>query len=669
MIDLAYFQKDAPQARAILEAMSQAASEHCGRRCVFSCVASLSPARVDAILALEQDAFGAAGVAFDRVGLDEVCADPDALFLILEIDGKMEGCCFGYWEWPDQITVAGTDFFLDTAMVSSRCRGHGIGRISLSGVLLLVRLLDCHRVGIAAWHRGPAGRRLVKFYQSFGFEPVESRRSVHALMALDLERAPLESWRGALGLSSGDSAGRSPPLGRGSRSGRVWPRPDERALVGRLYVAVGLSEALCLVTPFQFAYLYLVMAKPEWAVMPMIVATAAAIATGIPAGAIADRWSRKLVVLAGAAGSALGMAGVPFAVALPGRWQVVFACVAFGLLGVGETLMGAASEAWVVDNLHAAGRRDLVEVFYARIRSIGALGATVAAAAALVLLMTSTVDRSLLNVLWYVAGVGFVLSAVLAASVPERRVAHVVDGEESGFWRRLRATISVLAARPALLFTALAIILASLSGVVSDDAFIVSLITKGLDARMLAPLNIVDHVIGIIGPLLAVRLARSLGATRLLSLFLMLEALAVTVLFADRSLAIVLLLYVTLDFIDDIWDPVALARLQLLLPSTHRATIVAAVQEFSALMQLAALGGFALLLGQNSEALEAATPNLVEAFSGHAPPPAQLPAQFLGLPVPDLAIVLFIAVGLLALPFIVASGRAERAAKWEAAGR
>ena len=31
----------------------------------------------------------------------------------------------------------------------------------------------------------------------------------------------------------------------------------------------------------------------------------------------------------------------------------------------------------------------------------------------------------------------------------------------------------------------------------------------------------------------------------------MLEALAVTVLFADRSLAIVLLRYVTLDFIDD----------------------------------------------------------------------------------------------------------------------
>ncbi len=662
MIKLEYFEKDAPEARAILEAMGCAATAQCGERCVFSLVGSITHAMEDRLLDLERDAFGAPGVAFDRLGLDEVRADPDALFLILEVNGTLEGCCFGYWEWPDQITVAGTDFFLDTAMVSRRYRGHGIGRVSLAGVLLLVRLLECHRVGIAAWRRGPIGNRLVKFYRGFGFEKLESGRSPHALMALDLDRAPVEQWRRTLGLIPEEPAGLTPPVGRGTRTGRIWPREDERALVGRLYLAVGLSEALCLVTPFQFAYLYLVMERPEWAVLPMMVATAAALLTGIPAGAIADRWSRKWVVLGGASASAAGMAAVPFAVVIAGRSQVVLACAAFALVGVGETLMGAASEAWVVDNLHVAGRRDLIDIFYARVRSIGAFGAAIAAAAALILLLTSTVDRALLNILWFVAAGGFLLSAALAATVPEHRVPHEAGTEEARIWLRLRGTVGALTARPALLFTATAIVLASLSGVVSDDAFVVSLITKGLDARMLAPLNIADHLIGIVGPLIAVRLARSLGSTRLLALFLGLEALAVTILFANRSLAILLALYVLLDFFDDIWDPIALTRLQLLMPSSHRATIMAAVQEFSALAQLLALGGFALLLGQHSEALEAATPNLVEAFSGHAPAPPHLPAVFLGLPAPELAIVLFIGFGLLALPFIIAARRAERKA-------
>lgn len=661
MITLEYFEKDAREARAILEAMGCAATAQCGERCVFSLVGSLTREMEEDILALEQDAFGAAGVAFDRLGLDEVRSDPDALFLILEVNGKLQGCCFGYWEWPDQITVAGTDFFLDTAMVSRGFRGHGIGRVSLAGVLLLVRLLECHRVGIAAWRRGPIGNRLVDFYRGFGFEKVESGRNPHALMALDLDRAPTASWRRTLGLIPGEPAALAPPMGRGSRTGRIWPREDERALVGRLYLAVGLSEALCFVTPFQFAYLYLVMAKPQWAVLPMIVATAAALVTGIPAGAIADRWSRKWVVLGGAAASAAGMAAIPFAVVVSGRWQVVLACAAFALVGVGETLMGAASEAWVVDNLHAAGRRDLIDIFYARVRSIGALGAAFAAAAALILLLTSTVDRALLNILWFVAAAGFLLSAGLAATVPEHRMPHEAAGDEGQFWLRLRGAVGALAARPALLYTAVAIVLASLSGVVSDDAFVVALITKGLDAKMLAPLNIADHLIGIAGPLIAVRLARFLGATRLLSLFLALEALAVTVLLANRSLMIIVALYVVLDFLDDVWDPVALARLQLLMPSSHRATIMAAVQEFSALAQLLALGAFALMLGRHSKALEAATPDLVEAFSGHAPPPPHLPAVFLGLPVPELAIVMFIAFGLLALPFIAAARKAERA--------
>ena len=131
------------------------------------------------------------------------------------------------------------------------------------------------------------------------------------------------------------------------------------------------------------------------------------------------------------------------------------------------------------------------------------------------------------------------LSAALAAIVPEHRRARQAAVEAVWDWGRLRSAVGALSVRPTLLLAAAAVVLASLSGVVSDDEFVVSLITKRRDARMLAPLSIADDLIGIARPLIAAGLARSLGATRLLSVFVALEALAVTIRFANHSVEIV----------------------------------------------------------------------------------------------------------------------------------
>lgn len=661
MIDLAYFKGDAEEARRLLEAMGRAASEQTGHRCGFSLAKTLSDAQVARILELEVDAFGKEGVAFDRRALDEVRADPDALFLLIEIDGRLEAVCFGYWEWPDQVTVPGTDFFLDSAMISAPYRGEGIGTITLVGVMLLVRLLKCHRVGIAAWVRGPAGRRLVRFYRKYGFRQVKGAPGPHELMVIALDDAPVDAWYARLGLESAGGPAAALATGRGARIGRVWPRADERALLGRFYVAMAVLQALLFIGPFEFAYLYLAMERPDWAVIPVIVSIATAFVIGVPAALLADRWSRKLMVLIGGGLTGLTLALVPLAVRPAGDMQLVAACVVFGVMGVGESLMASAQEAWVVDNLHAAGRRDLVEAFFAHVRSVAALGAAVAAAAALVLLMTEAVSRPLLDLLWVVAGAGSAVAVLVAATIPERRLQHEEDAH--GSWSGAREALRALVQHRALLMIAVAIVLAALSGAVSDDAFTVSLITKGFDARLFAPLTILDNVIGVVGPLAGVILARRLGATRLLAMFLALEALVVTVLFANRSIAAVLVLYVTLDFLDDVWDPVALARLQVLTPSAHRATISAIVYELGSMAQMIALSGFALMLGRHRAALEAATPDLLEAFSGPTHPPPVPPTGLFGLPVPDLAIVLFIGFGLLAVPFILASGRTGRTAR------
>ncbi|MCP6497806.1 hypothetical protein NL476_27985, partial [Klebsiella pneumoniae] len=76
-----------------------------------------------------------------------------------------------------------------------------------------------------------------------------------------------------------------------------WPGPDERRLLSRFYLSDGLSRALYLVYPFEFAYLYLVMDRPEWAVLPLMAMSATSLVMQLPTGALADRWGRKLSVL------------------------------------------------------------------------------------------------------------------------------------------------------------------------------------------------------------------------------------------------------------------------------------------------------------------------------------------------------------------------------------
>jgi carboxynorspermidine decarboxylase len=121
-------------------------------------------------------------------------------------------------------------------------------------------------------------------------------------------------------------------------------------------------------------------------------------------------------------------------------------------------------------------------------------------------------------------------------------------------------------------------------------------------------------------------------------------------------------LYILLDFLDCVWDPVADTHLQSLLSSDTRATVVSIVGHAGGLMELFGIAVFGWLLGTYSEQLSDIVPDLVIAFSGEAQPLTKVPAMLFGLAVPDLAIVIFIFSALLALPFILLSNR--RASGW-----
>lgn len=643
MIGLSFFEGDAEEAIRILEAMGRVASERTGHACTFSLATSLDEVDVARVVELQREAFGADDVAFSRRDLDEVRADPEALFVRLDVDGRLEGCFFGYWEWPEKVTVPGTDFFLDSAIVSARYRGLGIGHFAITGILLLADLLECRRIGIAAWLGGPGGTKLVRFYRSFGFARMAD--GPHMKMALALDDEKLARYRIDLRLRPDADALPTP--------GRAWPRADERALAGRFYLAMGMAETLYLVAPFEFAYLYLTMERPDWAVLATLSGVLAAVVAAVPAGIIADRRSRKLAVLLGGITVGLGLIAVPAAVRASGGAQLLAACAAFAVMGIGETLMTGAAEAWAVDNLEAAGRPDLIESFFGRMKSVSAAGAALAATGALIILLLITVGRGVIDLLWIAGGVGFLAGSLLMLRIPEDR-SRLAEEEDDGVWPRLREAFGVLGGRRALAMIAGAIVLGTASGAAAQEAFTVSLITRHFDARFFAPLSIVDSMIGAVGPIIGIALARRMGAKRMLAFVLALEGLSLSLLFTGGGIAPLLGVYVLLDLLDDSWDPVALARMQSLTPSAHRATISTVVYEIGSVAELAALGVFALMLGKNREALEQATPDLLDAFSGKPVAAPSMPSVWLGLSITDLAIVLFVGLGVVAIPLVLA---------------
>jgi MFS family permease len=93
--------------------------------------------------------------------------------------------------------------------------------------------------------------------------------------------------------------------------GLVWPQRDERRLLGRFYLAGGIGELFDVIWPFQFAYLFMVMERPEWAVIPLLVESATALLAEIPTGAFADRFGRRRAVILGDVLSAAGLLLVP----------------------------------------------------------------------------------------------------------------------------------------------------------------------------------------------------------------------------------------------------------------------------------------------------------------------------------------------------------------------
>jgi Major Facilitator Superfamily len=467
-------------------------------------------------------------------------------------------------------------------------------------------------------------------------------------------------------------------------------RAAERHLLGRFYAAEFIGYALDVVLPFQFVYLYLVLDWSEWATLPFVVYSATFMFLELATGIWADRYGRKPLVLAGEAVTALALVSVPLAASLDGTGQLTAMCAAYVVMGLGESLRSGSQEAWVVDNLLSARRPDLLETYFVRTWSLTSAGGAVAGVLAVLLLFILPVSRELIDWLWVIAAASAVASALIVIGVPESSppgdstvvemevvsgrteredLALSVDAVTAGREVTGRDALRVIRRTAGLCTFLLAYGIASFSGGTTDEAFEIALVTRGLDARAFALLGIVTDVAGIMAPLAGLWLARRLGARRAMAILLLLPGVIVTVFLAGPGIGVLIAVAVLLDVCDMAWDPVARAHLHRTVPSRFRATVASAFEQAASFAELASLGLFAVLLGEQGRALREATPDLVEAFSGGGQAPAAVPTGLLGLPVPDLAILLFVATGLIAVPLLLRQEHRDRGAHSESRAR
>ncbi|KYK36303.1 MAG: hypothetical protein AYK18_11835 [Theionarchaea archaeon DG-70] len=193
-------------------------------------------------------------------------------------------------------------------------------------------------------------------------------------------------------------------------------RKDERKHLGLFYLHSVLESTFAVVWIYWVVYLLDQGFSYSIIGLALAVNGASMAVLEVPTGALADAVSRKLSVIAGLCGFAFILFLIPF-IKSPLVLTVVFAVWGFPI-----ALISGAAEAWVVDNLRAENREDLIKEFYVKISSITNLGSILAA------LLSGLIVQFLgMDALWYTYGAALLASVsilVMQKEHFERKEAH-----------------------------------------------------------------------------------------------------------------------------------------------------------------------------------------------------------------------------------------------------
>lgn len=139
---------------------------------------------------IEEEIFRVEDNVYTESDLRECLAMQDALLLTLTIGGKVEGYLFGYADEPGNPVVEGSDYFVDSAVISLAYEAKGIGSMLSLPILFLIYLLGYKVAGLTTEEQDRTGRRLADFYRKLGFVNAPVNREGDVGIGLTLELTP-----------------------------------------------------------------------------------------------------------------------------------------------------------------------------------------------------------------------------------------------------------------------------------------------------------------------------------------------------------------------------------------------------------------------------------------------------------------------------------------------
>lgn len=187
MINLDSFGTQKQNVTQALDSINMQLSGLLNEEATFSIATQVSEPMLNRMLELEQEIFSIEDNVYSKEDILECLAEEYSLLLLLTVNGQIEGYLFGYDDDPNHPIVQGTDYFIDSAVISLAYQQKGIGTM-LSGLILwLLYLLDFTKVGITTEEKDKTGRELVKLYQKLGFTKAQSTAQESVGMKIILE--------------------------------------------------------------------------------------------------------------------------------------------------------------------------------------------------------------------------------------------------------------------------------------------------------------------------------------------------------------------------------------------------------------------------------------------------------------------------------------------------
>jgi len=195
---------------------------------------------------------------------------------------------------------------------------------------------------------------------------------------------------------------------------------NELKYLGKFYLNTLIIRALALMMVF-LAFYFLSIGFNLFQIGLLISAQGiGSLLFEIPTGAIADLFGRKKSVILGHLSQAIVILCIYFTT------NFYFVLILFFLIGVTETLMSGAYEAWIIDNLKYKKKNNLIKEYFIKRTSIGNLGWIIAGLVGALL-----VKLFGLNIIWLATCLALVLAVIPLIITKEHRIKNKTKIKES----------------------------------------------------------------------------------------------------------------------------------------------------------------------------------------------------------------------------------------------